>query len=89
MDELIDRFNVKDAIYDLRNAKLSDADMEIWYKINELPADMSREKVIQQMEALKLKDVENEKYTDLEQSNSILYSNCKGRKKKRLKWLVM
>lgn len=60
MDELIDRFKVKDAIYDLRNAKLSDADMEIWYKINELPADMSREKVIQQMETLKLKDVENE-----------------------------
>lgn len=61
MDELIDRFKVKDAIYDLRNAKLSDADMEIWQTINELPADMSREKVIQQMETLKLKDVENEK----------------------------
>lgn len=35
MDELMDRFKVKDAIYDLRNAKLSDANMEIWYTINE------------------------------------------------------
>lgn len=43
----------------MRNKKLSDADMEIWHLINELPADMNKEKVIQQMEALK-KDVEQD-----------------------------
>lgn len=53
MDGLIDRFKIKDAIYEMRNKKLSDADMEIWHLINELPADMNKEKVIQQMEALK------------------------------------
>lgn len=53
MDGLIDRFKIKDAIYNMRNAKLSDADMEIWHLINELPADMNKKKVIQQMEALK------------------------------------
>lgn len=58
MDELIDRFKIKAAIYEMRNKKLSDADMEIWHLINELPADMNKEKVIQQMEALK--DVEQD-----------------------------
>ena len=53
MDELIDKFKIKDAIYEMRNKKLSDADMEIWHLINELPADMNKEKVIQRMEALK------------------------------------
>lgn len=53
MDGLIDKFKIKDAIYEMRNKKLSDADMEIWHLINELPADMNKEKVIQQMEALK------------------------------------
>lgn len=53
MDGLIDRFKIKDAIYEMRNKKLSDADMEIWHLINELPADMNKEKVIQRMEALK------------------------------------
>lgn len=53
MDGLIDRFKIKDAIYNMRNAKLSDTDMEIWHLINELPADMNKKKVIQQMEALK------------------------------------
>lgn len=56
MDGLIDKFKIKDAIYEMRNQKLSDTDMEIWHLINELPADMNKEKVIQQMEALK--DVE-------------------------------
>lgn len=37
----------------MRNKKLSDTDMEIWYLINDLPIDMNKEKVIQQMEALK------------------------------------
>lgn len=37
----------------MRNKKLSDTDMEIWYLINDLPVDMNKEKVIQQMEALK------------------------------------
>ena len=59
MDELIDRFKIKDAIYNMRNAKLSDTDMEIWHLINELPADMNKGKVIQQMEALK-EDVEQD-----------------------------
>ena len=58
MDELIDKFKIKDAIYEMRNAKLSDTDMEIWHLINELPADMNKEKVIQQIEALK--DVEHD-----------------------------
>lgn len=31
----------------------SDTDMEIWYLINDLPVNMNKEKVIQQMEALK------------------------------------
>lgn len=53
MDGLIDKFKIKDAIYEMRNKKLSDADMEIWHLINELPADMNKEKVIQRMEALK------------------------------------
>lgn len=53
MDGLIDRFKIKDAIYNMRNTKLSDTDMEIWHLINELPADMNKKKVIQQMEALK------------------------------------
>lgn len=61
MDGLIDKFKIKDAIYEMRNKKLSDADMEIWYLINELPADMNKEKVIQQMEALK----------DIEQDDSV------------------
>lgn len=51
MDGLIDRFKIKDAIYEMRNKKLSDTDMEIWHLINELPADMNKENVIQQMEA--------------------------------------
>ena len=58
MDGLIDKFKIKDAIYEMRNKKLSDTDMEIWHLINELPADMNKEKVIQQMEALK--DVEQD-----------------------------
>lgn len=58
MDGLIDKFKIKDAIYEMRNKKLSDADMEIWHLINELPADMNKEKVIQRMEALK--DVEQD-----------------------------
>lgn len=58
MDGLIDKFKIKDAIYEIRNKKLSDADMEIWHLINELPADMNKENVIQQMEALK--DVEQD-----------------------------
>lgn len=53
MDGLIDKFKIKDAIYEMRNKKLSDTDMEIWHLINELPADMNKEKVIQRMEALK------------------------------------
>lgn len=53
MDGLIDKFKIKDAIYEMRNKKLSDTDMEIWYLINELPVDMNKEKVIQEMEALK------------------------------------
>lgn len=53
MDGLIDKFKIKDAIYEMRNKKLSDTDMEIWYLINDLPVDMNKEKVIQQMEALK------------------------------------
>ena len=53
MDGLIDKFKIKDAIYEMRNAKLSDTDMEIWHLINELPVDMNKEKVIQRMEALK------------------------------------
>lgn len=53
MDGLIDRFKIKDAIYEMRNKKLSDTDMEIWNLINELPVDMNKEKVIQEMEALK------------------------------------
>lgn len=53
MDGLIDRFKIKDAIYETRNKKLSDTDMEIWNLINELPVDMNKEKVIQEMEALK------------------------------------
>ena len=61
MDGLIDKFKIKDAIYEMRNKKLSDADMEIWHLINELPADMKKEKVIQQMEALK----------DIEQDDSV------------------
>lgn len=61
MDGLIDKFKIKDAIYEMRNKKLSDADMEIWHLINELPADMNKEKVIQQMEALK----------DIEQNDSV------------------
>ena len=61
MDGLIDKFKIKDAIYEMRNKKLSDADMEIWHLINELPADMNKEKVIQQMEALK----------DIEQDDSV------------------
>jgi hypothetical protein len=52
MDELIDKFKIKNAIYEMRNKKLSDADMEIWHLINELPADVNKEKVIQQMEQL-------------------------------------
>lgn len=58
MDELINKFKIKDAIYEMRNKKLSDADMEIWHLINELPADMNKENVIQQMETLK--DVEQD-----------------------------
>ena len=58
MDELIDKFKIKDAIYEMRNQKLSDADMEIWHLINELPADMNKGKIIQQMETLK--DVEQD-----------------------------
>lgn len=42
MVELIDKFKIKNAIYEMRNKKLSDADMEIWHLINELPADMNR-----------------------------------------------
>ena len=61
MDGLIDKFKIKDAIYEMRNKKLSDADMEIWHLINELQADMNKEKVIQQMEALK----------DIEQDDSV------------------
>ena len=61
MDGLIDKFKIKDAIYEMRNKKLSDADMEIWHLINKLPADMNKEKVIQQMEALK----------DIEQDDSV------------------
>ena len=61
MDGLIDKFKIKDAIYEMRNKKLSVADMEIWHLINELPADMNKEKVIQQMEALK----------DIEQDDSV------------------
>ena len=61
MDGLIDKFKIKDAIYEMRNKKLSDADMEIWHLINGLPADMNKEKVIQQMEALK----------DIEQDDSV------------------
>ena len=61
MDGLIDKFKIKDTIYEMRNKKLSDADMEIWHLINELPADMNKEKVIQQMEALK----------DIEQDDSV------------------
>ena len=57
----IDKFKIKDTIYEMRNKKLSDADMEIWHLINELPADMNKEKVIQQMEALK----------DIEQDDSV------------------
>lgn len=53
MDELIDKFKIKNAIYEMRDKKLSDADMEIWNLINELPADMNKEKVIKQMNALK------------------------------------
>lgn len=53
MDGLIDKFKVKDAIYNMRNGHLSDSDMEIWYLINDLPVDMNKEKVIQRMEALK------------------------------------
>lgn len=53
MDGLIDRFKIKDAIYEMRNKKLSDTDMEIWNLINELPVDMNKEKVIREMEALK------------------------------------
>lgn len=53
MDGLIDKFKIKDAIYEMRNKKLSDTDMEIWHLINELPTDMNKENVIQQMEALK------------------------------------
>jgi hypothetical protein len=53
MDGLIDKFKIKDAIYEMRNKKLSDTDMEIWYLINDLPVDMNKKKVIQQMEALK------------------------------------
>ena len=53
MDGLIDKFKIKDAIYEMRNKKLSDTDMEIWYLINDLPVNMNKEKVIQQMEALK------------------------------------
>ena len=62
MDELIDKYKIKDAIYEMRNAKLSDTDMEIWHLINELPADMNKEKVIQQIEALK----------DVEQDDSVV-----------------
>lgn len=51
--ELIDKFKIKNAIYEMRDKKLSDADMEIWNLINELPADMNKEKVIKQMNALK------------------------------------
>ena len=58
MDELIDKFKIKDAIYEMRNKKLSDADMKIWHLINELPVDMNKGNVIQQMEALK--DVEQD-----------------------------
>ena len=58
MDELIDRFKIKDAIYNMRNAKLSDTHMELWHLINELPVDMNKGKVIQQMESLK--DVEQD-----------------------------
>lgn len=53
MDGLIDKFKIKDAIYEMRNKKLSDEDMEIWYLINDLPVDMNKEKVIQRMEVLK------------------------------------
>ena len=45
MDELIDRFKIKDAIYEMRNKKLSDTNMEIWHLINELPADMNAEEL--------------------------------------------
>ena len=42
MDGLIDKFKIKDAIYEMRNKKLSDADMEIWHLINELPAGLQQ-----------------------------------------------
>lgn len=74
MDGLIDRFKIKDAIYEMRNKKLSDADMEIWHLINELPADMNKEKVIQQMEALK-KDVEQDD-SGTEQVNTRIWNKA-------------
>jgi len=36
MEDLISKFKIKDAIYKMRNRRLSNADMEIWYLINEL-----------------------------------------------------
>lgn len=53
MDGLIDKFKIKDAIYEMRNGHLSDSDMEIWHLINELPIEMDKEKILEQMEALK------------------------------------
>lgn len=53
MDGLIDKFKIKDAIYNMRNGHLSDNDMEIWHLINELPVEMNKGKILEQMEALK------------------------------------
>lgn len=58
MEGLIDKFKLKDAIYNMRNARLSDSDMEIWNLINELPVEMDKEKILERME--KLKDTEQD-----------------------------
>lgn len=47
MDGLIDKFKIKDAIYEMRNGHLSDSDMEIWHLINELPIEMDKDKILE------------------------------------------
>ena len=51
--ELIDKYEFKDKLYDRRNGKLSDADMEIWHMINEMPVSYNIDNVIKELNRMK------------------------------------
>lgn len=56
--ELIDKYKLKDKLYDKRNGKLSDTDMEIWHMINEISITYDIDKVVKELEHIKEKCLE-------------------------------